>query len=243
MAGRPPSELYGLTCRHVAHKILGKDPVSAPFWLADDEGYAAADAQDAERRFMMTPGNDKWPYNEGKLRVFEKAAREKEQNLRRKEMKSLCEPERFTFDSIDEATLSSVRQQLQYCERLLAFIDEDVMGPAVIGHIAFMSPIGPTQPGFLRDWALIRLDNAKLNPLPANKVFVDREWGYRVPSELYNRKEQSIKLQGVASWKRVTDRKAIAVVKRGRQDRRSPLALRTKLRLLFGCQQKEATPR
>lgn len=205
-----PSELYGLTCRHVVHSLLP----SKFSWLQKEEGYTAEGVQPADRHFITSPGIDMWPHAECTVRNVLKEIIPEQRRLEVLQIKNTCEPERYKFSPRDEAMLDNIRRYAEYSEDLLKFLDTAKLEPSVIGHVAFMPPACPSQSGFLRDWALIRLDEATMDQLPTNKVLLDYGRDFRFDSA-YDEERDAVKLSGLLSFDKKTDRKAISVAKRG----------------------------
>lgn len=63
----------------------------------------------------------------------------------------------------------------EYLSKICPFLDDSddrFIGISAIGHVAFMPPLEVSKQGFLRDWALIRLDLSKYPDPVINKVFI-----------------------------------------------------------------------
>jgi hypothetical protein len=215
LTGRP-NELYGLTCRHVAHSfVLYPSQNDKPwYWLPIDQGYTAEGVEASERRYMIQPCRDKWSHAEEKLRTILNDGQAKEREYELRQARSYDEEGNSTLSPRQEDFLKSYRLHNRYCEKLLSFLENaEDLEPRKVGYIAYMPATGPSDRYFFTDWALIRLDEEKLDPLPANNVILDYDRAEFFSD--YNASEHGVMLRGLLPATAQQDRKSLRVAKRG----------------------------
>ncbi|OIW29340.1 hypothetical protein CONLIGDRAFT_701402 [Coniochaeta ligniaria NRRL 30616] len=188
LAGRD-SELYGLTCRHVAHRpVENPADMSEPwFWLPNDQEY--------NREKAATPGSH---------RMIQPA---------RGAGTDLPWPRQSSYDDLE--------RDLAYYEKFQDFVrqaDEDALEPRPLGQIAFMPPFKVSNRGFMRDWALIRLDQDIAGPSFSNSVIPGKvKAENRFVSEVVaDTQPRSVMLKGIWSSDKINQRQSVTVAKRGR---------------------------
>ncbi|KAI1824132.1 hypothetical protein F4861DRAFT_277722 [Xylaria intraflava] len=176
-----PSEAYGFTCRHVAHRPMSEsDRNKEALWATDeDEYHLEPDASEKHRIIQMCPSSleNLRFYVRQEIKNAEKTLRD----LNLVEAKHISAPTTFPELSEDESYLRSrLRKGTQVLGNIEAALLNDRLkedDARAIGHVAFMPPFEVSRTsGFLRDWALIRLDKAKFKEDDeiVNQIFVSR---------------------------------------------------------------------
>ncbi|KAK3366165.1 hypothetical protein B0T24DRAFT_638142 [Lasiosphaeria ovina] len=164
-----PSEVFGLTCRHVVVP-------SNNAWLSDQDSYNGD--LDKQQRLVNRGYRGKFRDIQDSLDSFEKTLDPFLEVVERRKMKHDMDPDSRPWTSADQRRLESLQMNKDYLGKIRPFLDESsdrFVGIPAIGHVAFLPPFEVTKQGFLRDWALIRLDLSKYpNPI-INKVYVGGE--------------------------------------------------------------------
>ncbi|KAI1827885.1 hypothetical protein F4861DRAFT_491572 [Xylaria intraflava] len=177
-----PSEFYGLTCRHVAHRpTAGLDLKSHELWnWAPDRAKYLSDKDPAERhRIIQMCPNSLETLRFGVKTELQDAERES-RRLDMKRNKHSSDPS-YPEPTEDEINLHArLRRAMPFVEEIDAALSHDHIQEAdgrAIGHVAVMPPFEVSAKGFLRDWALIRLNEAKFNGNGeiTNKIFVSKQ--------------------------------------------------------------------
>jgi hypothetical protein len=176
LSGRP-SETYGFTCRHVAHRpIQDGDIAMQGHWLSNQDGYHIESDEDATRHriVQMCPHGLDTIREKMAEELF--MARRQQQDLSLKKLKYDIEPDTRPKPRLGELRrLEDLNRDMPFAEKvssLLSAENLDTIEGRAIGHIAVMPPLELSKRGLLRDWALIRLDETKFADPPTNEVFV-----------------------------------------------------------------------
>ncbi|KAK3349165.1 hypothetical protein B0T25DRAFT_547372 [Lasiosphaeria hispida] len=225
LSGRP-SEVYGLTCRHVAHRPAkdGSSGVAQGSWLPNADRWRLEDGEKGTRHRMvqLCPSE----LNGIQVAMTRKLgkARQYQQSLSIKKMKSEFDPDSQTkMSRVEDHKLATLEMGIPFAEAVLKLITKDTLETVegrAIGHIAAMPPFEVSTRGFFRDWALIRLDEAKFGGPITNQVHVGWQDSCPGPPELPELRDKcdansKIRIQGTISSGDIHGRRSIQVAKRG----------------------------
>ncbi|CAM1509070.1 Fc.00g028090.m01.CDS01 [Cosmosporella sp. VM-42] len=231
LSGRP-GEFYGYTCRHVAHRPA-KDAESSPrkpgYWIPNREGYHLQDESET-RHLMLQMCLHNFDTDTVDMKAQAEQQLKAKRELSMKQMIHDLEPSRPSCSEKELEQLKALDLELPFAQQvsdslnLAAFsADKD----RAIGYITDMPPLEVSKRGFFRDWALIRLDEAKFAEPPTNKVFFpskacelleslgesDGEWKKFLDEKVENKRK--VRLQGTLSLADIHARKSLRVAKRG----------------------------
>ncbi|KAK3942840.1 hypothetical protein QBC46DRAFT_308371 [Diplogelasinospora grovesii] len=191
LAGRP-SEVYGLTCRHVVmDRRESREGMSGTWWLPDEEEYKAD--------------------SDTKKHAVQRGTERQLNDLS-------CLVARYKWTDRMQDDLDRGRGIIKYLEKIPPFVDEDsekYIDTRNTGHVAFMPPLEVSQRGFIRDWALIRLDLTKFPDPVVNVVPVRRSSHMRRISCENCEDTCFATIQGPESREFVPPRESIEVAKYG----------------------------
>jgi hypothetical protein len=218
LAGRD-SELYGLTCRHVAHPpVQTPQDVNGPwFWLPNDQGYNHETAATPGNHRMIQPGRatiQNFQYHLDECwKLVEELGKEWEMDRAKHFMQGtdLPWPRQSRYDDL--------LRDLAYYEKFQDFFtqaDEDALEPRSFGQIAFMPPLEVSNRRVMRDWALIRLDQGTAGPVPSNSVVAGEAERRFSPEMVTKTQPFSVMLKGTWSSDKINQRQSVKVAKRGK---------------------------
>lgn len=219
LAGRD-SELYGLTCRHVAHRpVENPGDVTKPwFWLPNDQGYNHETAATPGNHRMIQPGRgavQDFGYHLDKCcKVVEEQRKDRDRARTKHFMQGtdLPWPGQSEYDDLE--------RDLAYYRKFQDFLkqaDEDALEPRPFGQIAFMPPLEVSNRGFMRDWALIRLNQVTAGPARSNSVVAGQAAGRFSHEVVADTQPRSVMLKGIWSSDKIHQRQSVKVAKRGKK--------------------------
>lgn len=218
LAGRD-SELYGLTCRHVVHRPVENpgDEAKPWFWLPNDQGYNHETAATPGNHRMIQPGKDALQTLEYHLNECCKAVDEQCKIFERRRTKHFMQG--TDLDWPEQSEYDELKRDLAYYSKFQDLFkqSEDPLEPSSFGQIAFMPPLELSNRGFMRDWALIRLDQGTAGPAPSNSVvagFAEHRFR-RDGLELADTQPPSVMLKGIWSSDKINQRQSVTIAKRG----------------------------
>ncbi|KAI1820725.1 hypothetical protein F4861DRAFT_521981 [Xylaria intraflava] len=184
-----PSRVYGLTCRHVVHKHeAGFGSNKRGFWLADGESYvhdgdtSLGDGRQKHRVLQMC--KDSLQRLQMDVDVELEGAEKELRTLTLASTKYTSDPKSFPEPTTSDINdLKSLEKALPELRKVHAMLTDERMeedDARAIGHVFAMSPLDisskrpeETSGGFLRDWALVQLDQAKFDACGVkNQIFV-----------------------------------------------------------------------
>lgn len=169
------SKLYGLTCRHVAHRTF-KEERFASQWIENHERYKFEDGN--KKHEIIQACKSSIIELENKITAYLELTPLERLRLEVDMAKALvaglgtAEAE-IVHDVRDEAKIKQdicdipKDVALQELKRIVDGVQEN--DARVIGHVGYLPPL-ETRNGFLRDWALVCLDDAKFKE-PSNKIY------------------------------------------------------------------------
>ncbi|KAI6084290.1 hypothetical protein F4821DRAFT_176193 [Hypoxylon rubiginosum] len=160
--------VYGLTCRHVVSD--DRQPTESYTSSGDHKQYHV---QGGEIGFSKCLHKLKqWGSEFEELHI--EPLRTKKQRWEDGESHE-CLTEKETRD------LAKFELSAAYHNKVIDLVDKiSDKKDRQIGHLAFhpKSELSSERPGYLKDWALIKLDLNKFNDDPSNKVFINDYWRY-----------------------------------------------------------------
>lgn len=217
LAGRD-SELYGLTCRHVAHPPV-ENPWDAKkpwFWLPNDQGYNHETAATPGNHRMIQPGRLAITEFQYHLDECWKIVEERRKQWERARTKHFMQGTDLPWPH--QSRYEDFERDIAYYEKFRDFFtqaDEDALEPRPFGQIAFMPPLEVSNRGFMRDWALIRLDQGTAGPAFSNRVITNHLPEQFAIEVLADTQPTSVMLTGIWSSDKIKQRQSVLVAKRG----------------------------
>ncbi|KAK5996842.1 hypothetical protein PT974_02187 [Cladobotryum mycophilum] len=159
------TQYFGLTCRHVAHQPTnGAVSGLVGSWIDDSDAYMNLTAPNhpmiqASPQILKGIREDLW----SSIRI----AQNRRNHVGRRSRPGRVR--RYAVNRMNEQLDAAI-----HIYRRLANIQDNPSARA-IGQIAVMPPLEASHRGFIRDWALIRLNTEKFIHNPANNVFVSEQ--------------------------------------------------------------------
>ncbi|XXG94083.1 hypothetical protein Hte_000335 [Hypoxylon texense] len=161
------SAVYGLTCRHV---VSNGRPPSASYTVSE-----------THRQYHVQAGDNGFTQCLKKLEAHQTELRDLVTPLQTKKERwenwftheDGHEHKRPTTEEIE--TLSHLQSRAAYNQHVVDLFSKiRCKRDRQIGYLAFhpKSELSVDRPGYLKDWALVRLDPSKFNGDPDNKVFI-----------------------------------------------------------------------
>lgn len=170
------SGAYGLTCRHVAHKPSKEGSEKDGYWLPNSKGYNSTTEDEGRKHRMVQLCPSELERYKEIMRNELSHAESKKARLDGAQSRQVDGPSRIS--ERDKKHLRDLPRDLPYARevhRLVSAESHDTPDGRAIGYIAHMPPLEVSTRGYLRDWALIRLDEAKFAQTPTNRVYIHRE--------------------------------------------------------------------
>ncbi|KAI1440302.1 hypothetical protein F5Y02DRAFT_432499 [Annulohypoxylon stygium] len=160
--------IYGLTCRHVVHRDRLAEESYKFSPESEPEYYSQANKDTFEEcRYLIGQGIEKY---EDLKRMISEKVRFWEAWYSLDEDKSHLQP-----TEVDHERLVDYAAQIDYGKKFLSLLaGMENKNARKIGQLMFHSSmeLSTDQKGYLKDWALIKLDLAKFSERPRNDVFV-----------------------------------------------------------------------
>ncbi|CAM1509071.1 Fc.00g028100.m01.CDS01 [Cosmosporella sp. VM-42] len=204
LSGRP-SEFYGLTCRHVAHRPV--DPtlvpnryqeirphtyshplpslepnganVSKKDWISDYDGYQFQDKESRVRHRIVQVCPEGLVRIRRSMETHIKWADRCRQRLLTTIQTYEKEPNAQQKPTeYEPKELKQLSHEITFAREVHKVLTADTIDSAegrAIGHISDMPPLEVADSGLVRDWALIRLGETKFSKPPTNHVLIQQQ--------------------------------------------------------------------